>query len=212
MQFNSQIVSYMAEQLVHKAALNGSLKFACDTLKKKCHQDSPTTASSLLIECNKLTSSDQSGESFLTAFGGGVQDERIFKLASELLLSDENSLRKLSAQVLNEAQHLTQLDCVLATLRKIRWKHLRLRVKERVEAEVERLGSAEQERESETSEDEDKDKDKDKDKEKEERLDYVLGVVRDVFTRHKTRVSEQLNEVQKIMSISSDNDLLAHLQ
>jgi len=89
---------------------------------------------------------------------------------------------------------------------------LRLRVKERVEAEVERLGSAEQERESETSEDEDKDKDKDKDKEKEERLDYVLGVVRDVFTRHKTRVSEQLNEVQKIMSISSDNDLLARFQ
>jgi hypothetical protein len=34
-QFNAQIVSYMGEQLIHKAALNGYLKFACDLLRKK---------------------------------------------------------------------------------------------------------------------------------------------------------------------------------
>lgn len=34
-QFNAQIVTYMGEQLIHKAALNGYLKFACDLLRKK---------------------------------------------------------------------------------------------------------------------------------------------------------------------------------
>lgn len=33
--FNAQIVTYMGEQLIHKAALNGYLKFACDLLRKK---------------------------------------------------------------------------------------------------------------------------------------------------------------------------------
>jgi hypothetical protein len=46
-------------------------------------------------------------------------------LASELLLSDEDSLKNLSAQVLNEAKHLTQLNCVLSTLNKIRTKYLK---------------------------------------------------------------------------------------
>lgn len=34
-QFNTQIVTYMGEQLIHKAALNGYLKFTCDLLRKK---------------------------------------------------------------------------------------------------------------------------------------------------------------------------------
>ena len=139
MQFNSQIVSYMGEQLVHKSALNGSLKFACDLLRKKyaASQSTEHAAShSLLIECKHLMKSGNGG-------GGGVgggqltcnneQDEKIFKLASELLLSDESSLRKLSAQVLNEAQHLTELNFVLNALRKIRWKHLKLRTKDSIE-------------------------------------------------------------------------------
>ena len=33
--YNNQIVSYMAEQLIHKAALNGHLKFACEIMRKK---------------------------------------------------------------------------------------------------------------------------------------------------------------------------------
>lgn len=40
----------------------------------------------------------------------------------------------------------------------------------------------------------------------------ISTVIKDVFTQHKIQVSEQLDEVQKIMSISSDNDLLTHLQ
>lgn len=53
------------------------------------------------------------------------QDEKLLKLASELLLSDEDSLKNLSAQLLNEAKHLTQLNCVLSTLNKIRNKYLK---------------------------------------------------------------------------------------
>lgn len=36
--------------------------------------------------------------------------------------------------------------------------------------------------------------------------------MKDISTRHKEQISEQLSEVQKLMSISSDDDLLAHLQ
>lgn len=42
-QFNAQIVSYMGEQLIHKAALNGYLKFACDLLRKKLVRQSLNT-------------------------------------------------------------------------------------------------------------------------------------------------------------------------
>lgn len=156
MQFNSQIVSYMAEQLVHKSALNGNLKYACDMLRKK-HSTagsndmiSSKNSSSLLIECTSLVntgcqqtspitgkhhvdnSSDMNNSSYLT-FDSSMQDEKIFKLASELLQSDDISLRKLSAQVLNEAQHLTQLNCILNTLCKIRWKHLKLKSNDKIE-------------------------------------------------------------------------------
>ena len=49
--FNNQIVSYMAEQLIHKAALNGHLKFACEIMRKKSSellldQAEPSTSSS----------------------------------------------------------------------------------------------------------------------------------------------------------------------
>jgi len=119
MQFNSQIVTYMAEQLVHKASLNGNLKFACDFLRKKLHSSSHEQ-----VESNE-TASILSTRS--------EQDEKIFKLASELLLSDEQQLRKLSSHVLNEAQHMQQLNCVLNTLRKLRWKHLKFKSKEKLE-------------------------------------------------------------------------------
>jgi hypothetical protein len=137
-QFNTQIISYMAEQLIHKSALNGHLKFACELLRKKF--ESPTVIPSIK-NCNNINNSSPSGVSNNNAvtnltssvqpnanLSNGLnineQDEKIFKLASELLLSDEDSLRKLSTQVLNEAQHLNQLNCVLNTLRKYRWKHL----------------------------------------------------------------------------------------
>lgn len=200
MQFNSQIVSYMAEQLVHKSALNGNLKFACDVLKNKSQKQDGSQVN------NSLQNQESKGESFLSA--NNVQDEKIFKLASELLLSDENSLRKLSAQVLNEAQHLTQLNCILNTLKKIRWKHLKLKVKDKVDGtleELERLADGDEDDVSAAESEDGSDGDS-------EKLDYILGVVRDVFTQHKIQVSEQLNEVQKIMSISSDNELLTHLQ
>jgi hypothetical protein len=121
MQFNCQIVSYMAEQLVHKASMNGSLKFACEFLRKKYKShNSPKSVNNDSENMNVIESMNE-------------QDEKIFKLASELLLSDENTLRKLSSQVLNEAQHLNQLNWVLNTLRKLRWKHLKLKSKDKLE-------------------------------------------------------------------------------
>jgi hypothetical protein len=142
-QFNGQIISYMAEQLIHKSALNGHLKFACELLRNKF--ESPTSIStqggsavnnsvscssqSILAQATSSTSlssslSQSSSNAAQFKLNINEQDEKIFKLASELLLSDEDSLRKLSTQVLNEAQHLNQLSCVLSTLKKFRWKHL----------------------------------------------------------------------------------------
>ena len=37
-------------------------------------------------------------------------------------------------------------------------------------------------------------------------------VIRNFFVQHEFQISEQLSEVHKLMSISSDEDLLAHLQ
>jgi len=111
----------MAEQLVHKASMNGSLKFACEFLRKKYKShNSPKSVNNDSENMNVIESMNE-------------QDEKIFKLASELLLSDENTLRKLSSQVLNEAQHLNQLNWVLNTLRKLRWKHLKLKSKDKLE-------------------------------------------------------------------------------
>jgi len=230
MQFNSQIVSYMAEQLVHKSALNGNLKYACDMLRKK-HSSPPNemtaskNGSSLLIECNSLVNStcqqtspnsdisEMNGSAYLT-FDNSMQDEKIFKLASELLQSDENSLRKLSAQVLNEAQHLTQLNCILNTLRKIRWKHLKLKTNEKIERAIDNVNGLCEISDSDISDNENDEVEANdtETKSDDENLDLILNVIKDVFTQHKIQVSEQLEEVQKIMSISSDNDLLTHLQ
>ncbi len=205
MQFNSQIVSYMAEQLVHRSALNGNLKFACEVLRKK-YSVGQEASSSLLIECKNLEAVEQQSLGDMSESG---QDERIFKLASELLLSDEGSLRKLSAQVLNEAQHLAQLECILNTLRKIRWKHLKLRSKERLERCVEETEAVcEEEEEESGSEGEECGEEK----LEEEKLDRILEVIRSVFVEHKIKVSEQLTEMQKIMSMTVDDDLLTHLQ
>jgi len=154
----------MAEQLVHRSALNGNLKFACEVLRKK------------------------------------------YSVGQE---ASSSSLRKLSAQVLNEAQHLAQLECILNTLRKIRWKHLKLRSKERLERCVEETEAVcEEEEEESGSEGEECGEEK----LEEEKLDRILEVIRSVFVEHKIKVSEQLTEMQKIMSMTVDDDLLTHLQ
>ena len=232
MQFNTQIVSYMAEQLVYKSARNGNLNFACNILRKKTQEtiNKSEKNNSLLIECqnlNGINSSELSSpkRSIQDLPDNNIQDEKIFKLASELLLSDENSLRKLSAQVLNEAQHLTQLNCILNNLRKIRWKHLKLRSKGKLDQTLNDISSIQKldENEEDVEDQEDSElfeNDSDDGQEniekniklEEEKLDYILNIIKSVFEQHKTQVSEQLNEVQKIMSISSDNDLLTHLQ
>jgi len=201
MQFNSQIVTYMAEQLVHKASLNGNLKFACDFLRKKLHSSSHEQ-----VESNE-TASILSTRS--------EQDEKIFKLASELLLSDEQQLRKLSSHVLNEAQHMQQLNWVLNTLRKLRWKHLKLKSKEKLENVLANLKRLDDEHEvSFHEEEEDNMNDEDsKQTSLDKQLNLILDVVREVFAQHKCQVDEQLNEMKKLMSITPDNDdLIVHLQ
>ncbi len=94
--------------------MSGTLNFVCDALRKKqgfsLHSSS---SSSSLIKTKRI---DQQVDS------GDCRDEKICSLASELLLCDEDSLRRLSGQLLNEAEHLNQLDCVVSTLRKLRRK------------------------------------------------------------------------------------------
>jgi hypothetical protein len=201
--FNNQIVSYMAEQLIHKAALNGHLKFACEIMRKKSSELIDGDASS--VAC----SSDTKKNSFSLANPNlafdNEQDEKVFKLASELLLSDEDCLRKLSSQVLNEASHLTQLNCVLNTLRKIRWKHLKCEM-----SSIEKLSEKDDDFESEVGRGEEEEIVELE--ERESNLNYILDVIRNFFVQHEFQISEQLSEVHKLMSISSDEDLLAHLQ
>ncbi len=200
-QFNTQIVSYMAEQLIHKAALNGHLKFACELLKKKCDANNQSPSAPGSANSSNVSSASKS----LTPFTvNQQQDERLFKLASEILLSDEDSLRKLSAQLLNEAQHLNQLNCVLNTLKKIRWKYLKsIDANDEYSTRVNDQSSAD---EAELNED-----DSNTDS-SQTQLNYILAVIKDIFMQHKLQVNEQLSEVHKLMCISSDDDLLAHLQ
>lgn len=235
MQFNVQIVSYMAEQLVHKASINGNLKFACEFLKKKYNDTNSDNDNSLLIECsrlgpNKAITSPQSPINQQDNIGAlesmNEQDEKIFKLASELLLSDENVLRKMSSQVLNEAQHLTQLNWVLNTLRKLRWKHLKLKSKDKLEQvlnnlkKIESTGSINYDSNvSETDSESESDSFNQRNKstkantsDLDGQLDVILEVIKEIFIQHKTQISEQLSEVQKLMSIAPDDDLLTHLQ
>jgi hypothetical protein len=135
--FNAQLVTYMTEQMVHKAALNGHLKFACELLRKKC-------SDSLILIPNaggKTMSSNGSAASSISAqyhsqksasgfgakqgFSGEFEEslsKKLVKITSELLVCDEDSLRKLSGQILNEAEHLDQLNAVVNALRKIRAK------------------------------------------------------------------------------------------
>ena len=203
--FNNQIVSYMAEQLIHKAALNGHLKFACEIMRKKSSELLDGDASS--VAC----SSDTKKNSFSLANSNlafdNEQDEKVFKLASELLLSDEDCLRKLSSQVLNEASHLTQLYCVLNTLRKIRWKHLKCEM-----SSIEKLSDKDDDFELEVGGGGGGEAVIVELEERESNLNYILDVIRNVFVQHEFQISEQLSEVHKLMSISSDEDLLAHLQ
>ena len=138
-------------------------------------------------------------------------------------------MRKLSTQVLNEAQHLGQLSCVLSTLRKFRWRHLSSnqsldlikRAHECVQAPT--LGGGELINNSESDIDElesladqattttTASNEATRDGEAGQ-LNYILEVIRDIYIQHKIQISEQMNEVHKLMSISSDDDLLSHLQ
>ncbi len=203
--FNNQILSYMAEQLIHKAALNGHLKFACELLRKKSdQQDNNSNNPTLKSE----------------------QDEKIFKLASELLLSDEDSLRKLSAQLLNEAQHLNQLNCVLNSLNKLRFKNLSFTQNKKMLGEcLKNLDILDVDQQPDDADEElnkliedlnnevyYQDPSCQDEKLQNTQLNYILDVIKSIFLQHKEQISEQLNEVHKLMSISSDDDLLAHLQ
>ena len=203
--FNNQILSYMAEQLIHKAALNGHLKFACELLRKK---------------------SDQSDNNSNNPTLKSEQDEKIFKLASELLLSDEDSLRKLSAQLLNEAQHLNQLNCVLNSLNKLRFKNLSYTQNKKLLGEfIKNLDIPDMDQQPEDADEElnkligdlnneiyYQDPSCQDEKLQNTQLNYILDVIKNIFVQHKEQISQQLNEVHKLMSISSDDDLLAHLQ
>ena len=40
----------------------------------------------------------------------------------------------------------------------------------------------------------------------------LFKAISEIYTQHKVHVCEQLNEVHKLMSISSDDDLFLHLQ
>ncbi|RNA12964.1 hypothetical protein BpHYR1_052466, partial [Brachionus plicatilis] len=194
-ELSSQVSSYMAEQLIHKAALSGNLKFACEVLRKKSEAVSDGGA--------KVQS--PTGQ-VLNVVNVSEQDEKIFKLASELLLSDEDSLRKLSAQVLNEVQHLTQLNCVVNTLKKLRLRYLSsdngLGVVNKICAQLN--SECEQAGEQHAKDD--------SHQHQSQQISFILEVIRDIFIQHKNQVSDQLSEVHKLMSISSFNDLVAHLQ
>lgn len=134
------------------------------------------------------------------------QDEKLLKLASELLLSDEDSLKNLSAQLLNEAKHLTQLNCVLSTLNKIRTKYLKQTANgclEQIES-IDSLNTSstlipEQTTDNKFTNDS-------------SNVNYILEIIQDIFVQHKVQVSDQLSEMRKLMCISSDDDLIAHLQ
>lgn len=136
--FNAQLVTYMTEQMVHKAALNGHLKFACELLRKKCSDSMILIPNSNKLAVNNVNNTTSSIKSLSSsqhyqsksAYGSvGKQSEfdenlskKLLKITSELLVCDEDSLRKLSGQILNEAEHLDQLNAVINALRKIRTK------------------------------------------------------------------------------------------
>jgi chromosome segregation ATPase len=135
LKYNQHVLTYITEQIVHKATLNGHLKFACELLRKKCTDslilipnasssssssasagggtinNTITTASSTPIvstSCSQANtfssvmnntqinslSSNGSTNGNLHEFNSLTRDEKICKIASELLLCDEDSLRK----------------------------------------------------------------------------------------------------------------------
>jgi hypothetical protein len=135
LKYNQHVLTYITEQIVHKATLNGHLKFACELLRKKCTDslilipnasssssssasagggtinNTITTASSTPIvstSCSQANtfssvmnntqinslSSNGSTNGNLHEFNSLTRDEKICKIASELLLCDEDSLKK----------------------------------------------------------------------------------------------------------------------
>ena len=192
---------------MHKASLNGNFKFACDFIRKKLHSNEQ-------IESNETTS-------ILSTTS--EQDEKIFKLASELLLSDEKQLRKLSSQVLNEAQHMQQLNWVLNALRKLRWKHLKLKSKDKLEIVLASLKKLDDSyNDSMNQEDEQNLEDelssgvvnkKATVSLLDNQMNLILDVIKEIFSQHKCQINDQLIEMKKLMSITPDNDdLITHLQ
>lgn len=135
--YNQQILTYITEQIVHKAALNGHLKFACELLRKKCTDSlilipnvptissvglnvplsASTTAAAtttttnvtsatlvntvaapLTTPCSSIASTvilaQANNNNNNNEATNLTRDEKICKIASELLLCDEDSLRK----------------------------------------------------------------------------------------------------------------------
>ena len=95
--------------------MNGHLKFACELLRKKCTDSlilipnvaaAITTTTSTPIMGSNMTVGQSSGfissqisnsatsSSLSNGFNNLSRDEKICKIASELLLCDEDSLRK----------------------------------------------------------------------------------------------------------------------
>ena len=135
--YNQQIVSYISEQLIHKAALGGQLKFACELVRRRSEQhllggggggqqasDAPLSvagsSTTTATTAAAATTASMGSRAELAMAPKDAQDEKIFRLASELLLSEQDAVRKLSTSMLNEAQHLSQLGVVVNTLRKMR--------------------------------------------------------------------------------------------
>jgi chromosome segregation ATPase len=112
--YNQNVLTYITEQIVHKATLNGHLKFACELLRKKCTDSlilipnvpsaaaavtssTSTTPTIVSIPTNNFGLNNQiTANSFtqINDFGNLSRDEKICKIAGELLLCDEDSLRK----------------------------------------------------------------------------------------------------------------------
>ncbi len=94
---NRQLITYMSEQLMHKAIINGQLKFVCDVLRQKqtstgfCLTSSNSGSNLIKTKRNSLHIDSANDAADMDSMS---RDENICKIASELLLYDEDSLRK----------------------------------------------------------------------------------------------------------------------
>lgn len=251
---NSQIITYMTEQMIHKAALNGHLKFACELLRKKCSDNlilipnknslaklNTSNTPNLFIPTSPLKQQSQQQQQQPSNDNDNNQNnliKKLLKITSDLLLCDEDSLRKLSTQVLHEAEHLDQLNMVISALRKIRSKQFSSFNNDLIKQvdvifnktqriylnnNINELGCDNtnkylslDDNESDLNDvfiDDNSENDLTiKLNNKMDNLNYILNVMSEIYAQHKVQVCEQLNEVHKLMAISSDDDLFTHLQ